>query len=193
MAFPINPPLLGEEARRALDPYAPSVSLRDAVDKVLTPDTANRKDSTNPKDAIGAKKVPLSLIPMVWKAEQSLAYLEGKLKYGEVNWRATNVRASVYLDAAARHLEKFTEGEDRDILSNVHHLANAAACFGIIIDANIYGALIDDRKMSSPGAVLHMDALSEVVQHLDELHKDKSPRHYKRDDVPPSKQEKGHE
>lgn len=137
------------------------------------------KDTTNPKDAIGSSKIPLSLIPAAFQAEEALAYLEGKLKYGEVNWRATEVRSSVYLDAALRHVAKYVEGEDRDPISRVHHLANAAACFGIIVDAEIQGTLIDDRKMSNARAVEHMDSMIQYVMHLQKLFADKDPVHYK--------------
>ncbi|WCD44292.1 hypothetical protein Tiera_036 [Polaromonas phage Tiera] len=136
-------------------------------------------DTANPKDSIGRTKVPLSLVPLVLQAETALAFLEGKLKYGEVNWRATPVYASVYLDAAARHHEKFAEGDDRDPISKVHHLANAIACYGIIMDAAVYGTLIDDRKMSNGNAIELLDSLTGVVSHLGSLYGEKLPHHFK--------------
>lgn len=152
-------------------------AARERMVKVAAVPTEQNRDP-NPKDAAGRAKLPLSLVPAVLTAETSLAYLEGKLKYGEVNWRETMVYASVYLDAAKRHLEKFAEGEDRDPMSCVHHLANATACFGIILDAAVYGTLIDDRKMSNRTAGDHMDDLSETVRHLMQLHGSKNPQHY---------------
>lgn len=136
------------------------------------------QSSGNPKDLVGSTKVPLNLVPAAFLAETSLAFLEGKLKYGEVNWRAAPVRASIYLDALLRHICKYAEGEDRDTKSRVHHLGNAGACLGIIIDAALAGTLIDDRKMSNPKAIEQMDELSETVKHLKELFKDSKPKHF---------------
>lgn len=138
-----------------------------------------QKDTTNPKNRLGALKVPLSLVPVAWLAEQSLGYYEGKGKYGEANFRATPIRASVYIDAMLRHISKYIEGQDRDPKTMVHHFANAAACMGIIHDADLMGTLIDDRKMSNPKAIAHIDWLSCVVHNLDQLHKDCKPRHWK--------------
>ena len=42
----------------------------------------------NPKDAIGATKIPLGLVPATALAYQALAHYEGKGKYGGWNWRA---------------------------------------------------------------------------------------------------------
>ena len=55
----------------------------------------NTKD-TNPKDAIGCKKVPIHVIPFQVLNEVGLALLEGSLKYGAYNWRVAGVRASIY-------------------------------------------------------------------------------------------------
>lgn len=137
----------------------------------------------NPKNAAGQAKIPLSLVPLILQAETSLAFLEGKLKYGEVNWRETPVFASVYLDAGMRHWQAYSEGEDRDPISRVHHLGNASACAGIILDAANYGTLIDDRKMSNGNVLNFMDALKQTVQHLKTLHADMNPKHYKITDV----------
>lgn len=148
------------------------------------------KDTTNPKDAIGSTKAPLSLVPLALISETSLAFLEGKLKYGEVNWRASPVRASVYLDAHARHMQKYAEGEDRDPKTLVHHLGNAAACIGIVLDAALAGTLIDDRKMSNPKAIEHLDSLTFNVKHLQELFKDYHPKHFTKENsnevIPPT-------
>jgi hypothetical protein len=156
-----------------------TVKRRKPVGKVISKELVSTFLDANPKDNIGSNKVPLDLVPAISIAEQSLAYLEGKLKYGEVNWRSAPVRASVYLGAALRHVEKFSEGEDRDPVTGVHHLANADACFGIIMDAAVYGTLVDDRKRSSPNAVKAIDELISRVQFLRKLFVDKNPVHFK--------------
>ncbi len=138
------------------------------------------KLASNPKDTIGRTKVPLSLVPSVLTTEAALAFLEGKLKYGEVNWRAAPVAASVYIDAAMRHMAKFAEGEDRDPVSLVHHLGNAVACFGIIMDATVHGTIIDDRKLSSPKAVHHLNDAMANVDKLMKMYGNVNPVHYKK-------------
>ena len=169
-------------AQEAADAFKKRYEARD--NSILT--EANDEalgDPSNPKDSIGRTKLPLSLVPAILTAEASLAFLEGKLKYGEVNWRATSVYLSVYLDALMRHIEKYSEGDDRDPITKVHHLGNAAACIGIILDAEQYGTLIDDRKLSNGAAINRMDSLSATVGHLQKLFADKNPAHYKLDEA----------
>lgn len=136
----------------------------------------------NPKDIVGRGKVPMGVVPATFIAEAALGFLEGKLKYGQVNWRATPVYASVYIDALKRHIAKFEEGQDRDPETLVHHLGNAAACMGIIIDANIHGTLIDDRNFSGEQTAKHIDKLVGNVAHLKNLFKDKNPKHWQLSD-----------
>lgn len=108
----------------------------------------------NPKDAIGVKKGPLSVLPWPVIYEVGLAMLEGALKYGRHNFRVAPVRASVYFDGAMRHETRWWEGEDNDpeIVggAKVHHLSKAIACLVILRDAALHGKLIDDRPPSSP-------------------------------------------
>jgi hypothetical protein len=102
---------------------------------------------TNPKDVLGMKKPPMTLIPTA-----SLVYLSrvmelGAKKYTPFNWRnpATPVKLTVYLSAAWRHLLQILDGEDNDSESNQPHAAHAMACFAIILDAHACGTLVDDR------------------------------------------------
>ena len=132
---------------------------------------------TNPKDIIGSNKVPLSLVPSTTIAYLAVAHLEGHLKYGLVNWREKGVKASVYLDAAQRHLAKWMNGEWADEATHVPHLANALACISIIVDAIECGKLIDDRPKEAP-ITRTLDELSGTVKHLRELFKDCAPIHY---------------
>lgn len=133
---------------------------------------------SNPKDLIGTDKAPLSLVPAVALIWQSVAHLEGHLKYGLVNWREAGVRASIYLDALERHAKKFTEGEWADMKTQVPHLASIGACCNIILDAYYAGKLIDDRPKSNDGAFTAFEEAERVVKNLRELHKDKNPTHY---------------
>lgn len=65
---------------------------------------------TNPKDAIGSKKMHVSTVPAQVVGELGLAMLEGACRYGRHNYRIAGVRASVYYDAAMRHLMSWWEG-----------------------------------------------------------------------------------
>jgi len=135
--------------------------------------TTETKD-TNPKDAIGSKKLPMHLIPGSAKAYLALAFLEGASKYGKYNWRVAGVRASIYLDAIERHMEKFTNGEWGDPETGVPHLASVMACAAIILDAFVIGKLTDDRPPCGDEAAV-IDGLSEQVLHLQALFADHDP------------------
>lgn len=132
---------------------------------------------SNPKDLIGTNKVPLSLVPAMSIAYQSLGHLEGHLKYGKTNWREAGVKFTIYIDAMLRHIEKLCDGEWADPETHVPHLGNILACAGIIVDAYESGKLIDDRPKQAPTGA-GIDRLGAVVKHLREMHKDKSPVHY---------------
>jgi len=101
--------------------------------------------ATNPKDGIGAAKVPLHLLSPIAKAEWALAQFVGDCKYQQWNWRAGGILLSVYIAAAERHLDGFKSGEtlDPDDLSN--HLGNVMACCAIMLDAIAAGVAVDDR------------------------------------------------
>lgn len=100
---------------------------------------------TNPKDAIGANKLPIGLVPSTGINLAAVAFLEGASKYGRYNWRIAGVKTSIYYDAVQRHLEKYWNGEEEDRETGVPHLASALACIMIIADAKACGQLNDDR------------------------------------------------
>jgi len=100
---------------------------------------------TNPKDAIGIKKVPYHLVPANVLGELALVFLEGARKYRAYNWRVAGVRASVYLDALDRHLKAWINGEDIDPDSGLSHLTKAMACLFILRDSMMVNNWVDDR------------------------------------------------
>jgi hypothetical protein len=108
----------------------------------------NVKD-TNPKDGIGIKKVPFSLIPENVLGEVGLSFLEGSLKYGSNNWKCAGVRASVYIDALRRHLASWWNGQDIDPDSGLSHIVKAIACLIILRDSMLIGNWTDDRPPKS--------------------------------------------
>lgn len=111
-------------------------------------------DGGNPKDAIGSAKAPLSCIPRGPLHELGLAMMEGARKYGRHNYRVSPIRASVYLDAAERHLSAWWEGENIDPDSGLPHLSKAMACLVILRDASMTGGLLDDRPPALPAGWL---------------------------------------
>jgi hypothetical protein len=141
------------------------------------PNTSVEVKPTNPKDAIGSNKLPLHLWPETATALGCLGLLDGALKYGRSNFREIGVRASIYVDAARRHLDFYFEGEDNDPDSGLPHLAHALACLAILVDAEAAGKLTDDRMVKGGFRQL-VNELTPHVARLKELHKDKSPKHY---------------
>lgn len=146
-----------------------------------TPDALQLKP-TNPKDALGTNRVPLSIVSDYATAEEALAMTEGMLKYGKWNYRVIGVKASIYLDAARRHIAKYNNGEDRDPKTGVHHLGSARACLGVILDAAAQGILKDDRPPRNPNLSQQLDDFEPRIKHLKETFKDHNPKHYTIDD-----------
>lgn len=104
---------------------------------------------TNPKDDVGIKKVYFSVVPPRVIGEVSLGLLEGRLEYGGYNWREAGVRASVYYNAARRHIEDWWEGLDVDKKSGLHHVTKAICSLIVLRDAMIQGKYEDDRPPKS--------------------------------------------
>lgn len=124
----------------------------------------SEKKDTNPKDALGIKKVPVSTLPTPVVLEVGLAMMEGALKYGRHNYRAIGVRASVYYDAVvARHLAAWWEGEDIDPDSGLSHLSKAIAGLMILRDAQIRGKMNDDRPPATLGFIQELNKKAEKL------------------------------
>lgn len=110
----------------------------------------NDSKDTNPKDAVGIKKAPISTLSGAVMAELGVAMLEGARKYGRHNYRISGVRASVYRDAAWRHLNKWWEGQDIDPDSGLSHIIKAMASLAVLRDAQIVDNWVDDRPPPIP-------------------------------------------
>lgn len=123
---------------------------------------------SNPKDAIGSRKVPFHLVPQQVVGEIALGMLEGACKYGAYNYRAIGVRSSVYHAAAKRHLGAWWEGQDIDPRSGLHHITKAIASLVVLRDAMIQGKCEDDRPppVADPDWVEKLNA--EAARILDE-------------------------
>ena len=119
---------------------------------------------TNPKDAIGSAKAPISTVSAPVIMEMGLGMLEGAAKYGRHNYRVAGVRASVYYDAAMRHLMAFWEGEDIDPESGIHHIGKALSCLSVLRDAMFQDKWYDDRPPKvKDGWVQEMNAKAKEI------------------------------
>ena len=65
----------------------------------------------NPKDLVGAKKAPLTLVPPTAIIAIAEAMGNGAEKYGPFNWRDQPVQVRTYVEAAQRHLLAFLDGQ----------------------------------------------------------------------------------
>jgi hypothetical protein len=119
---------------------------------------------TNPKDAIGIKKPPLSTIPLPVLFEVGVAMLEGACKYRRHNYRVAGVRATVYFDAAWRHLADWYEGQDIDPDSGLHHVSKAIASLVVLRDAMMNDKVIDDRPPPAKA-----DWMKLIQEHMDDV------------------------
>lgn len=124
------------------------------------------KDS-NPKDNVGSRKPGISAIPCKPLQEAGLALSYGGMKYGRSNWRSIGVRASVYYDAAMRHLMAWWEGEDIDPVekggSGLPHLAHAIAGLMVYRDAELAGMVTDDRPIAVGSPYAHLEAIASEI------------------------------
>jgi hypothetical protein len=139
--------------------------------------------ASNPKDVIGSRKLPFSVLPWRVLCGVALAMLEGAAKYGRQNYRAAGVRASVYFDAVvARHLTQWWEGEDIDAESGLSHIDKAIAGLMVMRDSMLEGNFVDDRP---PRGNVDMAAMNAQAAAIIDRHADKNPRHYTIADTPP--------
>lgn len=123
----------------------------------------------NPKQVFGDKKPPLDEFPLSAQIAACLAGLDGDFKYGFRNWREHPVEARTYIKGALRHLRLFEEGEDFTRDSKVvHNLGAVMMGCAILYDAQVNGALIDNR-VKSPAVCDLLHEAEESVAYLAEL------------------------
>lgn len=131
-------------------PMGPLWGIPDAAEAAEATPPTEYPDG-NPKSLQGAKKYSLRYLPLPAAVEVNRALEDGAKKYGAANWRKTGVAASVYVDAALRHLAQWYDGGQKNAVdSGVHNLGHAMACLAILIDAESCGKLIDDRPEPCP-------------------------------------------
>ncbi len=130
---------------------------------------------SNPKDMVGIRKAPMSTVPANVMAEVGVAMLEGACKYGRHNYRVSGVRASVYYDAAMRHLMAWWEGQDADPDSELSHITKAIASLVVLRDAISRDKVEDDRP---PATLDFYPALNAQSSILIDKYADRKPQHY---------------
>lgn len=127
---------------------------------------------SNPKTLTGRTKLPfLSVIPGPALCYLAMAMRYGAFEaprkdtenkgYGAYNWRDQPIEASVYIDAALRHLISYFDGEDQEFVYDPEsdemvpvgapHLAHAMATIAILVDAIENKTVIDDRPKVRSG------------------------------------------
>jgi hypothetical protein len=119
------------------------------------------KDS-NPKDSIGYTKPPLHCIPSHVLFEVGMGMFEGGWKYRESNYRVIGVRASIYFDAAMRHLIAWWEGEDIDPASQIHHISKVISCLMVLRDCQMQsenGSGVEYKDDRPPKSCVQMSSL----------------------------------
>lgn len=129
---------------------------------------------TNPKDSIGIRKAPMSTVPANVLVEVGVAMLEGAAKYGRHNYREAGVRASVYYDAAMRHLMDWWEGVDIDPDSNLSHITKAITALVVLRDAMMQDMWNDDRP---PKSKVFYPEMNKLAGEIIDRYADKDPKH----------------
>lgn len=126
----------------------------------------SKATTKNPKDLLGVQKVSITKLPAVAVAWGAMAMMDGAAKYGPFNWREKDVVASIYIDAAKRHLDTWFEGQETAGDSKVHHLGHAIACCAILLDAQFTGNLKDDRPITeaTDRFAEFLDSLSKIIK-----------------------------
>lgn len=113
--------------------------------------------ANNPKDAFGTSKACLSWLPMEVLFEVAVAMAEGGYKYGGHNYLVAAPRASVYLDAADRHMFQWSrlhEEADAESGAGLHHISKAIASLVVLRAAMISDNFEDDRAPRIPADFL---------------------------------------
>lgn len=163
------------ELLRATSMFTPGPSIDSDAGKWVA---INSMKPSNPKDLAALTRAPMSVVPMTVLAETGVAMVEGMLKYGRHNYRDTGVQASIYIDAALRHIFKFWEGQDLDPDSTINHITKAIASLIVLRDGFISGNVTDDRPPVVVDATEFWNALSKSIEFLKEKYGDINPKHF---------------
>jgi len=101
----------------------------------------------NPKEAraVADGKAPMDYLVFSVLEDDAKCHKHGADKYGKLNWRSADIKASTYVGAIMRHLLAFEAGEDIDPDSGLSHLTHIRACCAVVLDAQKHDTFLDDR------------------------------------------------
>lgn len=91
-----------------------------------------------------ADKARMELLPPEAMEKVARVFTYGAKKYAPWNFRKGMARTRL-LGAALRHLFSWSRGEEQDSESGESHLAHAACCVLMLLDAELLGYGEDDR------------------------------------------------
>lgn len=173
---------------KAEDLVSDGLTANKITSSVINEDTSKKatekptKASLNPKQGVGSQKLPLHLVSPLATAYMAVGLANGAGKYGVANYKGTEVLLSIYLAATLRHLFAFMEGQEFDPDDGSPHLGAVMANMAIILDARAVGTLVDDRAIAG-GYIEELKKLTAIYQNLLELHKDRKPFDYTRNNM----------
>lgn len=130
--------------------------------KIKEQDSEDWRKAADPKAQYGSQKPSTFSIPPVSILQLGEAMEHGANKYGRMNWRGTEVKSSVYYNAAMRHLMQWRDGAMVDEDSGLHPLAHVMACCAILIDAEKQDTLFDDRGVDGTASYEILDLTKDV-------------------------------
>ena len=93
----------------------------------------------------GKPKPKFSLIPQLALKEVAEVFSYGANKYEKYNF-SNGQDATVYTDAALRHIHKYLLNYDVDDESKLYHLAHACSNLMMLLDNDINNTTVDDRN-----------------------------------------------
>lgn len=141
----------------------------------------------NPKDLIGVTKPPQHCIPLPVLWEIGMAMCEGGWKYRDHNYRKIGVQASVYYDAARRHLDAWWEGENIDPQSGLNHITKVMSCLTVLRDCMMQseaGAPVEFQDDRPPKSFVTMEMAEEqfkvMLERLEREHGECKPPYTER-------------
>lgn len=93
----------------------------------------------------GQVKPRISLVPPLALEEVAKVFTYGADKYSAYNFSKGALK-STYIDAAMRHLLKYSQMEDVDDESGLFHLAHASSCLMMLLDNDLNNTSVEDRN-----------------------------------------------
>lgn len=99
----------------------------------------------NTKEIIDTEKPLLQFLPPVFNQEVAKILSLDSDDYWPWIWRNNKVMLMASLGNMKQHIDAFIDGEDIDPTTKAHHIACVAATCAIVLDAQKYNSLIDDR------------------------------------------------